>query len=104
MAETSAWYKTFQINDTERGLIHLSRRTSLRLPPDPSDREMVMDAVVPLPILAHRVYGDFRLWWAILDVNQITQIFQAFFRGLPTGTKYRIPTAARIQAAMELET
>jgi hypothetical protein len=101
VAEITAWHQTYIVQDTERGLISLSRRPSLRLAPDPSDRELVTDAVVPLPLLAHRVYGDHRLWWVILDVNRVSRIFQAYFRGLPVGTVYRIPEISRVQAAVE---
>ncbi len=50
-----------------------------------------------LPIIAHYVYGDVRLWWAIYDYNRsiIGKSYPVF---LPAGLTLRIPPKDRVIA------
>lgn len=48
-----------------------------------------------LPLIAHYVYGDVRLWWAIYDYNRsiIGKSYPVF---LPAGLVLRIPPKERV--------
>lgn len=52
-----------------------------------------------LPIIAHYVYGDVRLWWAIYDYNRQV-IGKAYPVFLPAGLTLRIPPKDRVLAEL----
>jgi len=72
---------------------------ALRLtpPPVPSDRQHPVMQGETIDLLAHRLYGDARLWWRILDANPVVYPLD-----IQAGDRLNLPqpsTATRITRA-----
>jgi nucleoid-associated protein YgaU len=70
----------------------------------PSDQQELADDLLyitksndRLPLVAHYVYGDVRLWWAIYDYNR-TVLGDAYPLFIPAGLTLRIPPKDRVLA------
>lgn len=68
-------------------------RLPVELAPAPDDTFHTWREGDRLPLLAHRHWGEPRLWWLLCDLNDLVDP-----EDLEVGTVLRIPSRARVEA------